>query len=539
MSIARRAACLLGAALILDLMLVLPNQSRGLVVATALRLPLELPVILLVLAALPRDARISYVLRVVLVAVLVALVALKLADIGTFTAFARPFNPAVDLFMIEAGTRFGISTIGLPLVILAALGGALALAGLIWTLWWASGQWLGLASGPVARSLTGVAAALGVLVIGAQQSNSLPLRLPWYAGTTHLASAHLRSFTQTLADLKRFRAAAANDPFAGSAGLFDRLQGRDVLIVFIESYGRASFDNPLYAPTHVATLENAAPKLAQAGLAMRSGWLTSPTEGGQSWLAHSTLESGLTISDQTRYRALLASPRRTLFDLAAASGLRTAAVMPGITLSWPEGPMQGFQTILEAADLGYQGQPFNFVTMPDQYTLSAFDRLVAREPQAGPLFAQIVLLSSHAPWVPVPEMIAWDQVGDGRVFDRWALSGDPPKVVWRDRDRVRDQYRQAIDYSLQAILSYAGRHANKPPLMVVLGDHQPTPFVAQIDSKDVPVHLIGPPDLIADFDAWSWTPGLVPDAQTPVWPMRDFRDRFINALTSLPIKVAQ
>ena len=537
MSATRRAACLIAAAIIIDLVLVMPNQAKGLVMGAVLRLPLELPVILLVLAALPRGAAISKAVRVGLVAAMVAMLALKLADIGTFIAFARPFNPAVDLFMIEAGTRLGISTIGLPLVILAALGGALALAALIMALWWASGQWVGVARGRIARPLTAVAAALGVLAVGAQVSNTLPL--PWHATTSYLAQAHWRSYIQTRADLKRFRAAATSDPFSGSAGLFDRLAGRDVLIVFIESYGRASFENPLYTPTHVATLENAAPKLAAKGLAMRSGWLTSPTAGGQSWLAHSTLESGLTISDQTRYRALLASPRRTLFHLAAAAGLRTAAVMPGITLGWPEGPMQGFQTILAAKDLGYQGQPFNFVTMPDQYTLSAFDRLVARGPQAGPLFAQIVLLSSHAPWVPVPEMIDWDQVGDGRVFDHWALSGDPPKVVWRDHDRVRDQYRQAIDYSLQAILSYAERHADKPPLMVILGDHQPAPFVAQNDSRDVPVHLIGPPDLIADFDAWGWTPGLVPNEATPVWPMRDFRDRFIKALSRLPIKVAQ
>ena len=36
----------------------------------------------------------------------------------------------------------------------------------------------------------------------------------------------------------------------------------------------------------------------------------------------------------------------------------------------------GFDRILAAADLGYRGLPFNWVTMPDQFTLAAFDRLV-------------------------------------------------------------------------------------------------------------------------------------------------------------------
>ena len=526
--IGRSLPALAFAALIFHLVLVMPDRPDGIGFASLLRLPLELPALLLVLAALPAGWTGTRLLRALLVVALVAMTILKLADIGTFIAFARPFNPAVDLFIVGAGIRLAISTLGLPLVFAAMIGAALAVAGLAAALWWASGRWSGIAARPV----TVVAATLAILVVAADVAGALPVRLPSAAVTTRLAAAHLATFTATRADLERFRAAAVADPFAGAAGLFDRLAGRDVFIVFVESYGRSSFDNPLYAPTHVATLRAAEPTLAAAGLAMRSGWLTSPVEGGQSWLAHSTLESGLTISNQTRYRALLASPRATLYQLAAAAGFRTAAVMPGITMAWPEGPAQGFETILAAADLGYRGQPFNFVTMPDQYTLAAFDRLIARGPAAGPLFAQIVLLSSHAPWVPVPQMIPWDAVGDGTVFDRWALSGDAPETVWRDHDRVRDQYRQAIDYSLQAILSYAGRQAGQPPLMVILGDHQPAPFVAGIASRDVPIHLIGPPDLIAAFDGWGWSAGLVPAGDLPAWPMSDFRDRFIRALSA-------
>ena len=40
------------------------------------------------------------------------------------------------------------------------------------------------------------------------------------------------------------------------------------------------------------TLEAFEQRLAEHGLVAASGWLTSPTVGGQSWLAHGTLESG-------------------------------------------------------------------------------------------------------------------------------------------------------------------------------------------------------------------------------------------------------
>jgi hypothetical protein len=202
--------------------------------------------------------------------------------------------------------------------------------------------------------------------------------------------------------------------------------------------------------------------------------------------------------------------------------------MPAITMPWPEGRRLGFDTVLSAADLGYRGKAFNWVTMPDQFTLAAFDRLVPR----GNLLAQIALVSSHAPWTPVPDLLPWEAVADGTEFDVMANSGDSPQVVWRDRDRVRDQYRQSIDYTLRTVMSWAARQGNDPPLMIILGDHPPAAFVSLIDSRDVPVHVIGPPDLVARFDAFGWPPGLIPDPTTPALPMEAFRDRFLAAFTS-------
>jgi hypothetical protein len=520
------------AAVVLNLTLIMPNRPSDMLFANSLRVAFELPMILLALMAVRENTPLARLLRGAIVALILTMLLVKLADIGTYIAFARPFNLAVDLFFVGAGFDLGMRALGAPLMVLALLLAAGGLVFMAWALWWATGRWVGLVPRGLPAQFSGVAAVLCAVGVAVQTANYMPIRLPTHAAATRLAKDHIRTYFTTIEDIKRFRAAAAIDPFAGKTALFDRLQGRDVLIVFIESYGRASFENPLYAPTHTATLRQFEPEIAAAGLAARSGWLTSPVEGGQSWLAHSTLESGLTISNQTKYRAMLASDRLTLYDLAAASGRRTAAIMPGITMAWPEGPMQGFQTILAEADLGYKGQPFNFVTMPDQYTLAAFDRLISRAPQAGPLFAQIVLLSSHAPWVPVPEMVDWSAVGDGTIFDTWATSGDPPNVVWRDKDRVRDQYRQALDYSLQAILSYVTRSPKQPPLMVIVGDHQAAPFVAQNNSKDVPIHLIAPPDVIALFNDWGWADGLIPGAGTPVWPMQDFRDAFVRTMSS-------
>lgn len=192
----------------------------------------------------------------------------------------------------------------------------------------------------------------------------------------------------------------------------------------------------------------------------------------------------------------------------------------------------GFETVLAAKDLGYAGKPFNWVTMPDQFTLAALDRLLRSGEADRPIFAQVALVSSHAPWVPVPKLLPWEDLGDGRIFDAVASSGDPPDVVWRDRDRVREQYRLAVDYALQTIFDYAALHAVDPPLLLVIGDHQAAGFVALDERPDVPVHLVGPPALVARTAAWGWTEGLVPGTSSVPQPMDEMRDLIIRTFTT-------
>jgi hypothetical protein len=173
--------------------------------------------------------------------------------------------------------------------------------------------------------------------------------------------------------------------------------------------------------------------------------------------------------------------------------------------------------------------------MPDQFTLASLERQLLGPAPRAPVFAEIALISSHAPWTPIPPLLPWEALGDGRVFDPFAAAGDPPDVVWRDNDRVREQYRLSLDYVLRTVGSFAERRAASGPLFVVLGDHQPAAFVSGDDSgRDVPIHVIGPPALVARLEAWGWTPGLIPAPDAPVWPMSAFRDRFLAAFGAAP-----
>jgi hypothetical protein len=525
------------AALVLHLFLIQPNHPAAMTPAALFVLALEWPVLLLALPVIG-DGRIGRWLRALLVAVLTVIVVLKSADFAMFTAFTRGFNPVGDMPLIAAAFRLTMGSIGLEAaigVVVAVILGVFLVAAV---LWWAMGVWACVPLPRPARIFAGGGAvlALGVAVadIGSIMARwPVPFNPPGTAFTARVGVERVAMIGRTIGDLRAFNELARNDPYSDRADLLDRID-RDVLVLFVESYGRTSMDTPFFADRHRPLLRDATRRLDGLGLEMRSAYLTSPTRGGQSWLAHATFANGMRVDGQARYQAALASGRETLFHIAARSGFHTAAVMPAITLDWPESALMGFETVLPAKELGYRGLPFNWVTMPDQFTLAALDRLLRDQPSDRNLFAQVALISSHAPWVPIPQLILWDEIGDGTVFNEMAQSGDRPDVVWRDHDRVREQYRLSITYSLETVVDYAARHADNPPLIIVVGDHQAAGFIALDERPDVPVHLIGPPDLMAHIADWGWTAGLIPASDAPLLPMEAMRDLLLDAFTTEP-----
>ncbi|MEP4194784.1 MAG: sulfatase-like hydrolase/transferase [Aliishimia sp.] len=510
--------------------LVLPNHPGTMKLSALNRFPLELPVIILMMLAMGR----IWGLPAALALVLVATAFVKLADFGMFSAYNRTFNPILDTFLIEAGIGLLSDSIGKPLTYLAVAAAILLTGLLFYVLLRSLRAWAALETPRSGRIL----AALGAIGFGGWAVADAGHHLDYWkfdssppgtAWTSRLTFKRAVEMQATAMDLAQFSRDAQRDKYGDAIGLLDRLEGQDVVLIYVESYGRASFDNDLYAPTHIATLNAAAPLITKAGFAMKSGWLTSPTAGGQSWLAHGTLSTGLWTSDNGRYNAMLASGHKSLFHIAQDAGFRTAAIMPAITVGWPESSAMGFDLIFPAADIPYKGERFNWVTMPDQFTLAAYNDLLPADPRSD--FIQIALISSHAPWVPIPDMVAWDEMGDGTVFNDMAQRGPSPRVLWKNRDNVREAYRKAVDYSLEATFSHIARLGEDAPLVIVVGDHQAAGFVAGSDNRDVPVHMIGPPKLIGMIDDWGWKDGLIPAVDGPVRRMDTFRNDFIAAFT--------
>jgi hypothetical protein len=352
-----------------------------------------------------------------------------------------------------------------------------------------------------------------------------------------LAVDEVRAVRAGLADHATLARQIADDRFAATPAdrLLTGLRGKDVLLVFVESYGRVAVQDSSFSPQIDAVIERGDAQLRAAGFSSRSAFLTSPTFGGLSWLAHSTLQSGVQVDGQRRYDQLVKHNRLTLTRAFKRAGWRAVGIMPANHRAWPEGSsFYRYDKIYDRRNLGYRGPDFGLPPMPDQYTFLALQRRELATRDRPPLFAEVDLISSHAPWTRIPRLISWDDVGDGSVFDRIPAEESTKAKLFGDAKRARAAYGHSIEYSMKTLFSFVQRYGDDDTVLVVLGDHQPATLVTgQGASHDVPISVIAhDPKVLDRISGWGWQDGMLPSPQAPVWPMASFRDRFLSAFGS-------
>jgi hypothetical protein len=518
--------------------LVLPDQPDRLTPLAFLQLPVE-AVALLGLGLVLRG-RARQLVAVLAGVVLGLLTVLKALDLGFGTALDRPFNPVVDWGYLDSATDLLADSVGRSQAMLILLGlGGLAAAVLVGVplavlrlAREADRHRVGTVRTAVVLGLVWLnCAALGVQVVAGQPVASTDAaRLAWdRAGQ---AGSDLR-------DERAFARAANLDPLRDTPTdrLLTGLRGKDVLIAFVESYGRVAVQGSAFSPGVDAVLDSGTDRLRAAGFCSRSAFLTSPTFGGISWLAHSTLQSGLWIDNQLRYDRLVDSDRSTLSVAFQRAGWRTVSDVPANERDWPEGTsFYRYDQRYDGTNTGYAGPKFGYATMPDQYTLATFQRRELAPADRRPVMAEIDLVSSHTPWAPLPRLVDWNAVGDGSVFDPMPAQGQSAAQVWPNPARVRAAYGKSIEYSLTALVEFVQAYGDDNLVLIVLGDHQPATIVSGSNAgRDVPISIIARDPAVLDrISGWGWQDGLRPRPDAPVWPMDAFRDRFLSAYGPQP-----
>ncbi|WP_432041364.1 CDP-alcohol phosphatidyltransferase [Streptomyces cadmiisoli] len=517
--------------------LLMPTRVGAFTWTKFARIPVEAIIGAAVLLVLPRRPRLT--VAVVVGVALGALTVLNLLDIGFNEYLGRGFNLVLDWGLLDDAQSYMEDTMGGAGATGLAIA-AIALAVLLFTVMVLATVRL---SNLLARHRTvAVRATLAAAVVWTLtfalgvQFAGLPIAADHAAALVEIQARRVQT---TLRDEAAFAEEAKVDVFGDTPAdrLVPDLRGKDVLFTFIESYGRSAVEDPRIAPGVTRTLDSGTEALAEAGFGARSGWLTSATYGGSSWLGHSTFLSGLWISSQQRYRTVTSGDHLTLTKAFQKTGdWRTVGVVPGVQKAWPEAEFYGLDNVYDAFHLGYEGPKFSWSTMPDQYALEAFQRLEHGKKRDRPLMAEIILTSSHQPWSPIPKMVGWDELGDGSVFEAVEKAGTDPSRVVADSDLSKQEYGRSVQYSLTSVTEWLQRYGTDDTVMVLLGDHQPIARVSgERASRDVPVTILAKdPKVLDKISDWGWTDGLRPAGDAPVWRMSAFRDRFLTAYGSTP-----
>ncbi len=455
----------------------------------------------------------------------------KLGDVLIPMYFFRPFNLYLDSRFLPDLFHLLYRTLSQRAFFFWVIFAGLMLSAVTWLIWLSLKAIHNCASSVSSRSwLAGIAVI--VLLVLSQLSGGSRFDPDRYFARGLLARVveEVDFILQVKVHRTKHRAVigSAMQKSLTTPSSLSKLQGADVYLIFVESYGHTIYSDARHFPKiepHLIAIENS---LRDQGFGIVSNFVSSPTFGGSSWLAHATLSSGVYLNNQMRYNLLITSQIKTLARYFNAAGYRTVMAMPGTQWPWPQGEFYGFQVKYYAWNFDYRGPMYGWSTMPDQYVLD-FIRRREIETATRPLFIEFNLVSSHAPFHRQPPYLEdWSLIGDGAVYNEMEVIAFP--IIWPDLSNASEGYVAAIRYDLTVIADFIRQHVKDRAIIIILGDHQPN---VQLTGKNklwsVPVHVISRnAELIRPFQSRGFLPGLVPTQPPPHRGMQSLMFEFLE-----------
>ena len=294
------------------------------------------------------------------------------------------------------------------------------------------------------------------------------------------------------------------------------LNGEDLIVQFIESYGATAYDTPVIADKIAADRFLLEETVKETGRRVVSGFIKPPTFGGNSWLSHASFMTGLNIEHLSIYELMVTQDRHTLADLFNANGYRSIALMPGIKTEWPEGSFYGFDQIYGEQALDYQGPDFGWWRIPDQYSLARITNLEMEQKDRKPLFLFFTTITPHMPFKPTPPYQAdWSRIITETPYDETDVKASlSQRPEWTN---LQPAYADTLSYTFKYLAGYLREQPDKKFTWVVLGDHQPPASVSGQDVRwDVPVHIISDNnEIIESLINRGFVEGMIPST-TPI-----------------------
>jgi hypothetical protein len=430
--------------------------------------------------------------------------------------FAQRFNVYTDLQLVPDGFRFLHSTRPIWQIVGGSILLVVALAGLAYLTYRAlvvTQNYL-----QQRRAIVIAAGLVGVTYFVTSQTSHSRKYDPFFSGGFAASSLprlqeeamffwNVRGQASAYAKL----IAETQDMLKGLPSDLAKLGGANVYLILVESYGRATFEWPPLMEATSRTFDTFEQDVKAHGFHLATGLLNSTTYGGQSWLAHATLDTGIPTRGQLEFEIVLAKKPLAIGTFFRRAGYRTVLVQPNTTRAWTHGDFYDFEAKYVNKDFRYRGPAYAWATMPDQFVLD-FVRRREIAPSKRPLFIQYVLVSSHAPWSKLPTVVDdWNSIGDGSIFHRTRMERFP--IEWPNFDNATEAYTRSIVYDFEVLRRYVTEFIDDGSLVIILGDHQP---VAEVNGETwemgVPIHVLSKnPEFVRPFVTRGYRPGVRPN----------------------------
>ena len=380
---------------------------------------------------------------------------------------------------------------------------------------------------PAQRRTLGAVSAILMLLFAAQHLDARVPRVPVFPTPVSRSYAEQVRFVVTA--MRGSRSLPASPSFDAN---LSRVNGADVLLFFVESYGAVTYERPDFSAALAPARAGLDAAIHASGNEVVSAFVESPTFGGSSWYAHLTLLSGIEVRDPDTNAQLMTAHRDTLPTVFARRGYRTIAMMPGLWYPWPEGAFYGFEDIYNGARLDYHGPSFGWWSLTDQFALAALDAHERRRPGRAAAVRLFPTISTHTPFAPTPPYQPdWSRMLTAHPYDPAVL--DAAYAAYPDWLNLAPSYVAAVSYALRDTRRILRQHAGEDFVMILIGDHQPPALVSgQGAPWDVPVHVItNRGDVLAGLISRGFQRGLTPE-RPRLGKMHELTPIILEALSS-------
>ncbi|MFK7965907.1 MAG: sulfatase-like hydrolase/transferase [Burkholderiaceae bacterium] len=332
-------------------------------------------------------------------------------------------------------------------------------------------------------AMIGTAFASGLVI-----TNALGVQATWPYVSKPVVPVYIEQAKRVWTSLSSRRLANVLPASPAMTADLALLDSADVKMLFVESYGIATYDVADIRQVVDPARNQFAGAVAEHGLQLVSAFVTPPTFAGGSGLSHMSLLAGIDTSDPFHYHLLLASQRPTLLSAFRQRNYETIGVglYSGRT---PESSFYQFDYLYSAQDLQYRGPEIGIWKVPDQFAMARVAQWHPPAPAGPSRFVFFPTLASHLPFAPTPSVESdWQALIDQGTADTAHGMAAQAKVDW---DNLAPSYSRALTYTFDWLTGFLDQDHPRGCVLILIGDHQPASSVSGPGAAwEVPIHIV-------------------------------------------------